>query len=647
MASPLTRGRGPWLGVIAIAAMSFVLSLAVGNHFFNNLSANNDEPVYVLQADLFRHGHVTLSAPAQGDAFRPWMSGRKDDRLLLVVQPVLPAVMAFTDLVFGSTRIALALIAAGAVIAIFSAARQLLRDDRTALVAAAVFALSPLVIVQSALYLSYVFAVLLASTVIALAGRAMDTRRWRWMAAAGFVQGLLFFLRPIEGLMLGLVLLIWMAVSLGAVRLALRNAVVMAAGALPVLALCLAYNLATTGNPLKFPLWAIGGNDAFGFGDRTIAEGGRAIHFGPGESFLALRTNLRAFPHWLLGGLVSLPLLVWGAVILWRTRRKALLMLGSIAVIYPAGYCLYYGNYLIIGGKDLYGPHYYLGLLIPATMLMAVAIVDVVRRRALLAALLVPLVILGTVVEAGDKIRRNERVRDDIAREVNAVRSSVRGRAVVVVPDGEDGAYVLHPRGALGNSAELSDVTLFAADLGGRNLELFDRFPDRAVYRLQTVSDGRTARPDVGLLRRVRAPSLDLTIRAKPLPDRPVFVTYAAVANQADRVCVVDRAATPDRAIAARVRMSPTAVTLLGCEGGDVTVPLPGGPSTVVLGAASSAKAELATGSQVESRYWVRLGDGAVDVITPPATWRWDPAAGFSLIDPSAAPWVTFDVRAP
>ncbi|MEY2405104.1 MAG: hypothetical protein QOG39_20, partial [Acidimicrobiaceae bacterium] len=109
MASPLTRVRGPWLGVIAIAAMSFVLSLAVGNHFFNNLSANNDEPVYVLQAELFRHGHVTLSAPAQGDAFRPWMSGRKDDRLLLVVQPVLPAVMAFTDLVFGSTRIALAL----------------------------------------------------------------------------------------------------------------------------------------------------------------------------------------------------------------------------------------------------------------------------------------------------------------------------------------------------------------------------------------------------------------------------------------------------------------------------------------------------------------------------------------------------------
>jgi 4-amino-4-deoxy-L-arabinose transferase-like glycosyltransferase len=323
--------RKVWWAVIALAAMSFTISQLVGNHFFANLSINNDEPVYVLQAELFTHGHVTLSASEHGDAFRPWMSGRNGGHLLLVVQPVLPAVMAFTDLVFGSTRIALGLIAAGAVIAIFCAARQLLRDEWLALLAAGVFALSPLVIVQSALYLSYVFAVLLASTVIVLAGRAMETRARRWIVLAGLAHGLLFFLRPIEGLMLGLILLVWMTVTLGAFRAAVRNALLMGVGALPVLAVCLAYNKATTGSPLKFPLWAIGGNDAFGFGDRTIAEGGQVIHFGPAESFLALRSNLRAFPHWLFGGLVSLPLIAWGVACLWRTNRRALLLLASIA----------------------------------------------------------------------------------------------------------------------------------------------------------------------------------------------------------------------------------------------------------------------------------------------------------------------------
>ena len=153
MARPLTMKSQPraWWLVVAIAVFSFTLSLVVGNHFFANLSINNDEPVYVLQAQLFRHGHVTLPAPADGDSFRPWMSGRNGDRLLLVVQPVLPAVMAFTDLLFGSTRIALGLIVAGAVIAIFAAARQLLRDERLALLAAAIFALCPLVIVQISL----------------------------------------------------------------------------------------------------------------------------------------------------------------------------------------------------------------------------------------------------------------------------------------------------------------------------------------------------------------------------------------------------------------------------------------------------------------------------------------------------------------
>src|SRR4051794_30926273 len=620
--------------------MSFTISLVVGNHFFANLSINNDEPVYVLQAELFRHGHVTLSAQDAGDSFRPWMSGRKGDRYLLVVQPVLPAVMAFTDLLFGSTRIALGLIAAGAVIAIFCAARQLLRNEWLALLAAAIFALCPLVIVQSALYLSYVFAVLLAAPVIAMIGHAMEVRSWRWVALAGLVHGLLFFLRPIEAIMLGLVMLIWMTATLSSFRAAVRNALVMAGGALPIVVLCLAYNTATTGNPLKFPLWAIGGNDAFGFGDRTIAEGGQIIHFGPSESFLTLRTNLRAFPHWLLGGLVSVPLATWGAWCMWRTRRNALLLLVSIAVIYPLGYCFYYGNYLIIGGRNLYGPHYYLGLLIPATILLAVGIADIARRRTALAVLVVVALIAGTALEVGDKVRRNQRVADDVAREVDAVHATVRGRALVIVPDGPDGAYVLHPRGALSNDPDLSDSTLFAADLGGRNLDLFDRFPDRAFYRFDTV-DGR---PEIDTLHRARAASFTMTVHATPLPGSSVFVTYAAVEGEPDHVCVVDRAASPDHPIAAPVSLSPGSITLRGCEGGDVSVAVPDGPSSVVIGAASSGEAALATGAQVESRYWTNVKDGQLELATPGETWTWNPGDDFTLVTPGSVSWVSFDL---
>src|SRR5207248_4968682 len=127
----------------ALAAVAFVLSLVVGHWLFPHLSSNNDEPIYVLQAQAFRHGHLTLPANAHGASFRPWMSGQHDDRLFLAVQPVLPALLAVSDAVFGSMRIALGLIAAGAVIAIFAVVRELLRNDRIALIAAAFFALSP------------------------------------------------------------------------------------------------------------------------------------------------------------------------------------------------------------------------------------------------------------------------------------------------------------------------------------------------------------------------------------------------------------------------------------------------------------------------------------------------------------------------
>jgi hypothetical protein len=60
------------------------------------------------------------------------------------------------------------------------------------------------------------------------------------------------------------------------------------------------------------------------------------------------------------------------------------------------------------------------------------------------------------------------------------------------------------------------------------------------------------------------------------------------------------------------------------------------------LGAASSPHAELATGAQVESRYWARSDGSQIELVTPPQTWRWDPGTDFALIDPASAGWVTF-----
>lgn len=497
-----------------LALCAFVISLVVGNVFFENLSMNNDEAVYVLQAQMFAGGDVNLSDAAHGDAFRPWMSGRVDgDRLVLVAQPILPGLMALSDLLFGTMRVALAAVAAAAVVAVYAATKTLLDRDSVALVAAGCFVLSPLVMVQSAMYVSYVLAVAIGATALTLVTRGVDAaaegRRWLWwIVGGGLTEGLLLFTRPLEGIVTGFLLVGWMWVRGGRWRLLLRTVPVLGVSALPVLVAVFTYNAFTTGDPFTFALWAIGGNDSFGFGYRAIAEYSRYIYVGPGEAWLALRTNLRAYPHWIVGGLVSIPLAAWGARCLWHIQRKVLYLLLAMLVAFPFAYFFYYGNYLIIAGRNFYGPHYYLQLLLPSMILIAVALCDLATRRWPWLTIAIVAMVAGMSIEVPDRVRANQRVRDAMELELAAVRSTVDGPAVVIIPAGDDGPYVLHPRGAFANPPHLDADVLYAADLGGRNLELARRFPTRSLYRFEVVTDADASGPRVDPLRVVQAPTL-------------------------------------------------------------------------------------------------------------------------------------------
>lgn len=485
--------RRAWLIVAALAIVSAVGSLVVGRAFFEDLSLNNDEAVYVLQAEMFAGGELVLSDSLHGDAFRPWMSGRVgDDRLVLVEQPTLVALMAASQRAFGTMRIALALIAATSVVSIFVATRRLVRDQRVALFAAACFTFSPLVIVQSALYVSYLLSITLAAFAIAALTRATDepgSHPQRWFVLGGGLVGLVLLTRPLEGIVLSALVVPWIWARSGERSRALRSIPFIVAGSAPVLLAALVYNSCTTGDPFTFALWTIGGDDSFGFGHRAIAEHSQHIYVGPGEAWLALRTNLRAFPHWLFAGIASVPLAAWGA---WQLRRRAPKVLWAMLLLgaaYPIAYFWYYGNYLIIGGRNFYGPHYYLPILLPSVLLLGVALDDLTRRRPMIIGAAALAIVMGMAIEVGDKIDANAQARRSIAEEVSAVEAAVEGPSVVILPAGPDGAYILHPRGAFRNGPGLTDEILFAADLGARNAELIERFQGRRFHRFIERND--------------------------------------------------------------------------------------------------------------------------------------------------------------
>jgi len=501
LASALMSKRGAYVIVGLLASAAFCCSLALGNLFFENLSLNNDEAVYVLEAQMFGQGDVTLSDSAHGDAFRPWMSGRVEgDRLVLVQQPTLPALMALSEALFGTMRIALAVIAAAAVVAMYALTNALLRDLRIAVVASACFVMSPLVMVQSAMFLSYVLAVSLTAASLALLTRGLDRQtqgqRFRpWLVGAGLFEGLLLCTRPLEGIIFGAVIFTWTLLRSANVRIALRSMTWVYVASTPLLIVALAYNSFTTGDPFTFALWTIGGDDSFGFGIRSIAEHSQFIHVGPWEAWLALRVNLRAFPHWIVGGVVSVPLAVWGASRLWTISRSVFWLVIVQLCLTPFAYFFYYGNYLIIGGRNLYGPHYYLSLLLPMMVLLGVGLVDLAGRRRVLLPSVIGAMALGMAIEIPDKVNVNISARDAIAAEVALVESTVEGPAIVLIPKGKDGPYILHPWGAFSNPPSLDSDVLFAVDLGPRSIELVERFPNRRFYRFGISGEGNSADP--------------------------------------------------------------------------------------------------------------------------------------------------------
>jgi hypothetical protein len=277
---------------------------------------------------------------------------------------------------------------------------------------------------------------------------------------------------------------------------------------------------------------------------------------------------------------------------------------------------------------------------------MAMACTDLLHRRSSVAFLLVPALVLGTFVEVGDKIDANVRIRDNIDGEVAAVSSAVHAPAVVVLPAGADGPFILHPRGTFGNAPDLSDSTLFAADLAGRNLELFDQFSNRTIYRLQVINDGFGGHPDVKALERLRAAAIDVAIVATAARSQPTISTYAAVTDQVT-ICTVSRSAFPSQTIHVGATLTATTVILRGCEGGDRVVPLPPTETTITIGAHSGLTTYPAAGEEVEQRYWARPFNDGIEIVNPADTWRRaHPDEEFSVIEPDQAPWVRFTTTA-
>ena len=479
------------MAVLALAAA--VWAVAASALFLPHLTDNGDEAVYLLQAESIRTGHLFPPAAEPAGAFLPWLSKPAGDHYVTKYTPVFPGFIALTHRVFGSDRAALALTAAGAVVACYCLAREVLGRQRDAVVAAAFLAGSPLFAIQSATYLSYLFnaALLMGFAAAFLAGLRRASREA--LALAGVFLGLAVFARPFDAALVAGPLLVWWAWSgRHCIARRLNQAGWVAFGAAAPLTAMVTYFRVATGSFLRPPFTFVGPSDTLGFGPKRMYTGMPFLDFTPGRALVAVGRLAVLTGFWGFGGL----LLIGLAVVGYRSfQGRPGRWLALVAITVPVGYGFFWGSFSSSewGGPWRFGPFYWLPVLVPASILGAAGFGRLWRWDRLVARVVaggMAAVSLFVVVQALAEHRRYGAVRDQLyAAPLRA--AAALDRAVVFLPP-LDGPYLLQPF-SLARNATFDGRVVWALDRGARkNLEVVGRLPGRTPYRVLLVGGDRS-----------------------------------------------------------------------------------------------------------------------------------------------------------
>ena len=533
---PPVAGARRRVALGALALVAFTSSLVTSATLFPRYSLNRDDSVYVAMARMIGRGNVTLAA-AEQDFFRPWASGVVGDRLVLKYTPPWPSVLAVADLVAGTPRLALGLVAAATVVLTAMVAGEVLGDRWTGILAGALLALSPLFVIQSATYLPYLFQLLLGLAAGYLLLTGLRTSSDRRLVASGAVFGLALFARPFDAVLFALpfLALLWSRRE-GLRSLVGRPTRLLALGATPVLALALAYNAHVMGSPFTLPYQATGTKDTFGFGRRGVFDES-TVRFRPGDGLDGMVTNLWWLPSWTVGGVVLVVLAVLG---LRRTTGRARWAVAGLALAFPLGYFAFWGPYAVgrlWPGVQTLGPFYHLPVIVPLVVFGAAgarALWDGSTRlgqgrgRLLLGGLtVVGLALTATAVP--DKVEANAEIRDDYARTARFVEDLDLDDAILFLPRRGDSGF-LSSTPFLENAIDLDQPVLYAEERAEDDFELLDRYPDRSVHRLtEDLRPGETTGGALAAteLRIERGPSLEVTVEITNPTAAPEVVAYA------------------------------------------------------------------------------------------------------------------------
>ncbi len=517
-----------------LVAAAIAVSFLVRHHVYPAYSWNRDEPVYLWQARALRAGHFTTTDGGAPAFFQPWLVGTRSGLFFSQYTPGWPAALVLSAAIFGSAGYALAFASALCVAGIYVFTRELTSDRLLAIVAAALMVASPILVVQSGMYLGYLFTlgIGLFSATCLLAG-LRSSRHWL-LVVSGLLLGVIFLTRPFDAVLWALPFVAYLALTRRRDwRQLLPATGWLIAGVLPLLIVGLAYNHHITGSATTFPITAVDHHDTFGFGVRSIMPRWTPINYTIARAVRGTGRNLFFLPEFMVGSFFGAAL---AAIGLWLRRRdRTTIALVALAVVFPIGYFFFWGIYLSGAEVTLTGPLYDIPLYAPLCILIATTVLATWRWRRPVALAVIVVLVGATTWTLVDKLGANR----DISRAQDPWRTStarLREQSLVFVD--RAGPYLIQLNPLSANTTAINGRIVYAIDRGPEDLTLIAQRADRIPYRQSTNLTPRnpptTTIPTITMtrLRVVHGRTVTLHARIVNRTGAPVVMAYLQVGNQ-------------------------------------------------------------------------------------------------------------------
>lgn len=329
-----------------------------------------DEVAYLLNARYFAAGMLYMPAPPVPEAFDVDLMQLTDTQWFSSMPPGWPAVLA-AGARFDLAWLVNPLLAGINVILAYLFLREMY-PRRTARLALVLLCVSPWYVFMGMNFMTHMFSLTAALGGAIAVSCLIRTGRLRWAWIGGGAIGVLSLTRPLEGLLMAILLALWTLTS-RALRHRLLATGFIAAGSITVGALTLPYNKTLTGRMTELPLAAYvsshyqSGSNDLGFGPNR-GWGWTGLDPFPGHDAVdaAINAGLNLFAvnvellGWATGSLVFALVLFSG-----RLKTSDYRMLAAIL-----GILCIQSVYWFSGGPD-FGARYWFLMIIPLLALTA------------------------------------------------------------------------------------------------------------------------------------------------------------------------------------------------------------------------------------------------------------------------------------